>query len=215
MIALFLLFTACTPEQGNFTGTATWRDSTTDASGAPKQPEPVTREDGSDQAVTFTSAFKGTGTFADLADLCLPTDGGFTGTSSSEGTIGSDGQFAGQIDASGSGTSLMSTLGCVTESLDIQALTSITIVASIEADTENCTHYCEADARAECEQDADRASCETDLSATCEEECTTEHDSITAETTIDGGAELEAINSGLNGTTFGSFSSDLTFDSME
>lgn len=214
MILLAFLLTACAPERGNFTGTATFQDSATDASGAPKQPEPVARDDGSDQVVTFSSAFEGTGTFADLSDLCLPTDGGFTGTSESEGTIGSDGHFAGQIDASGS-ASLISTLGCVTESLDIEALTSITIVASIEADSENCTHYCEADARAECEQDADRTSCETDLSASCEEECTTEHDSITAETTIDGGAELDAINNGIDGTTFGSFSSDLTFDTMD
>lgn len=211
-----LLLLACAPTtDANFTGQATFRDAQTDANGSPKEPQPVEREDGGDQPIQFTTSFAGTGIFGDLTDICLPLDGSFTGTSSSEGSVDSDGNFSVEISAASSSSVLTSTLGCVTSDLDIDALTSITIVASIDADSENCSYYCESDARAECESDSDRESCEADLAASCQEECTTEHTSLLAEVTIDGGASLDAINSGIDGEAFGAFTSDLTFDTMD
>ena len=211
-----LILLACAPSSDdNFTGQATFRDAPTDSSGAPKEPQPVERDDGSDQPIHFSTSFAGTGTFGDLSDICLPLDGTFTGTSDSEGTVDSDGNFSGEISAAASSTVLTSTLGCITSDLSIDELTSITIVSSDAAATENCTYYCESDARAECESDSDRAGCESDVSASCQEECTTQHSSLSAETTIDSGASLDAINSGLDGELFGAFTSDLTFDTMD
>ena len=95
----------------------------------------------------------------------------------------------------------------------------MTIRASIEADAENCQHYCEAEAASSCEAEGGdgqaQAECEAELAASCEEECTTEHHSLVAEVTLDGGAELQSLNDGLEGNVFGSFSSDLTYDEME
>lgn len=210
-----LVLLACAPARGNFTGQATYKQAATAADGSSHDPQPVSRGDGSDQPVTFAASFEGTGSFGDLASICLPTDGSFTGTSSSQGTMSSDGSFAGEVDASASDTVLTSTLGCVTQDLSIDALTSITITASITADTENCSNYCSADANAECESDGDRASCEADFAASCEEECTTQRSSIVAETTLSSGSELDSLNSGLDGDAFGSFSTDLTFGSMQ
>lgn len=214
-MTLLLLLACTTATDNNFTGKAAYRDAPTDSSGSAKEAQPVAREDGGDQSIQFTSSFEGNGTFGDLTDICLPADGSFTGTSSSEGAIDSDGNFSGEVSAAGSGSVLKSTLGCVTSDLDIDALTSITIVAFIEADSENCTYYCESNARAECESDSDRAACEADLAASCEEECTTEHTSILAEITIDGGASLEGINNGMDGEVFGAFTSELTFDTLD
>ncbi|MDP2311903.1 MAG: hypothetical protein Q8P41_03295 [Pseudomonadota bacterium] len=201
--------TACAPDDGNYTGQATYAD---------PEATPVVRENEPEQGITFEAEFGGTGSFGDLDGVCLPTDGAFTGTSSSEGTMDSNGNFAGQVDATGSAT-LLSSLGCVTESLDIDQITTLTIKASIVADTENCSHYCEASARSECEAEAGdaaaQATCESEASASCTEECTTQRNSIVAETTIESGAALDSLNQGLDGQVFGSFQSDLTFDRME
>jgi hypothetical protein len=215
---LFLLSSACTVgADGNFTGYATYRDAAMH-DGQATEPAPVEREDGHDQPVTFEGTFAGIGSFGNLADICISADSSFSGSSSSRGSMDAGGDFVGEVDAGASGSTLLSGLGCVIEDLDIEEITSITVRATIEADTENCTNYCEANARAECEGEGDssvEAQCETDTDASCYSECTSVRHAIVAETTIDGGAELDAVNEGLEGDSFGSFSSDLSFSSME
>ncbi len=207
LIPLVTFLMACgTPTEENYSGQARFTDT-----------QPVVREQEPDQGVTFDAEFGGTGSFGDLSGVCLPTDGAFTGSSSSEGTMDSDGRFSGQVDATGS-ASLVSSLGCVTEALEIDEVTTLTIKASIVADTENCTHYCESHAVTECEAEAGdaaaQATCEAEVSGSCTEECTTERNTIVAETTIEGAA-LTSLNEGLDGEVFGGFTGDLTFDRME
>ncbi|MDP2307435.1 MAG: hypothetical protein Q8P18_15520 [Pseudomonadota bacterium] len=207
LIPMLTFLAACgTPTEENFSGQATFTDA-----------EPVVREQEPEQGVTFEAEFGGTGSFGDLESICLPTDGAFTGSSSSEGTMSSDGTFSGQVDASGS-AELLSALGCVTEALEIDEVTTLTIKASIVADSENCSHYCSSSASSECAAEAGdataQAECETELSASCTEECTTERSSIVAETSIEGAA-LTSLNEGLDGEVFGSFTGDFTFDRME
>jgi hypothetical protein len=208
LIPLFVFLSACgtKDQEENFTGQGQFTDA-----------KPVVREEEPEQGITFQAEFGGTGSFGDLSGVCLPTDGAFTGTSTSEGSMDSDGNFSGQVDATGSGE-LLSSLGCVTESLEIDEVTTLSIKAMIVADSENCTHYCESNAAVECEAeggDAEaQAACATALSASCTEECTTERTSIVAVTTIEGAA-LTSLNEGLDGEVFGSFSGDLTFDRTE
>jgi hypothetical protein len=214
-ISFLLLLAACAPA-GNFTGYASYEDAETDSSGHPMEPAPVERDDGGDQPVTFSASFTGTGSFGDLASLCVDADGGLDGTSSSEGTLRANGRFGGDIQATGSESTVTSSLGCVSTDVVIEQLSSLSIRAEIDADTENCTHYCEAHARAACEGEADQdvaADCEASADADCYDECTTERHSIVAEVAITDGATLDGLV--LSDGSFGDFQADLTFSSME
>jgi hypothetical protein len=221
-LSLFVLAVGCgggdDPDTGSeVQGLATYRDATTDAAGASREPASPPA-----QSARVTVTVRGNGTLTGLDPTCLEqATGQFHAVY--DGTAEVDGN-GGYVSSMAAADALLQTpSGCAIPDLTVGAVTDVVVRAELDVTTANCTTYCEAsaraDAEAECTGAADRAGCwasaESAAMAACQTECTTQSEHIVAEATIAGSALGELDIDALRAAALGELEADLTFDTLE
>lgn len=198
-------------------GVATYRDSSTDAAGAPRDPSTPPA-----QSATVTVTIRGNGTLTGLDPTCLDSaSGAFDALYSGDAQLDGSG---GYVSSMGSADAVLQTpSGCDIPDLTVGVISDIVVRAELDATTQNCDTYCSAsaraDAEAECSAAADRATCwansEASAKAACQTECTTQSTKIVAETTIGASGLGELDADALRAAAFGDVDANLTFDTLE
>lgn len=199
------------------TGTAVYRDATTDHAGAPQQPSAPPP-----QSANVSIVVKGTGTIPQVDPRCA-TDpvGAFEAHYAGSAQLTDGSAYAAAI-ASGSGT-LTTPSGCAISNLTVGTVTDVVVRAELAVTTENCQTYCaasaRADAEAQCGSTADQATCRTDAessaAAQCQTTCTTQAHAIVAEISLGASALGQVSADELKAAALGDMSADLTFDHLE
>jgi hypothetical protein len=129
---------------------------------------PVASQRTSETKVTI--ALQGAGSFERAQGaLCNLTSGDFSQKVESTGTF-SGGSYSTSWSSTASGGAQNPLCGAV-NNLRIQSLTSLTLTASIPANSENCDGYCQAKADVDCEASLDKASCISSAVASCKTSC--------------------------------------------
>lgn len=198
-------------------GVATYRDASTDATGASRDPAAPPA-----QSATVTVTIRGNGTLTGLDPTCLDSASGqFDALYAGDAQLDSDGGYISSMGASDA--ALTTPSGCEIPDLTVGVITDIVVRAELDATTANCDSYCSAsaraDAEAECSAAPDRATCwsntEASAKASCQTSCTTQSHAIVAETTIGAGGLGDLDADALRAAAFGELDADLTFDALE
>lgn len=212
---------ACTGEADIDTtarGTASYEDAATNRQGEaqqPAQPDP--------QPMYVEIIVEGTGQMSGLEPQCSldGATGSFDALFAGEADVSDDGAYVAGL---ASGDAFVTTpSGCEVPEVQITAVGDVTVRATIEATTANCTSYCEAKARhhgeAMCGAEPGQASCraeaEAEYAASCTTTCTTTAHVIAAETALSAQALAELNARSITGAALGELSVDLTFDRIE
>jgi hypothetical protein len=223
VVPFFIFGSGCNNSSGDLprdvTGTAVYRDASTNLDGTPHQaasPEP--------QDAALTVVVTGTGTLRDVAPPCAP-DGvgmfvvGYIATM----RLDDDAMFEADVDKTGA--VLTTPAGCVIGSLTRGTITGIALRGSLPADATNCQAFCDARARVDAElqcsaatnADACRTRAQPPESAACQVTCTTQAIAIVGNGSV-ATAHLDALD-GIDGIalrtgTIGTLSADLVFDQL-
>jgi hypothetical protein len=122
------------------------------------------------QDMAVTVAIDGSGTFTATQAACTLTNGSLSETTTSTAQVNSDGSYVSAFStesASGSGPSeLCGTL----ESVKLTSITSMTVQATIPANSPNCQGYCKATASVQCQGSAD-SNCLASAATACTVQC--------------------------------------------
>jgi hypothetical protein len=129
------------------------------------------QQSGSDMNVTV--AIDGTGTFAPIQSAaCSLTNGTFSESATSSGQISSDGTYVstfGSESATSTGTGTSAICGTL-QNAKFTSVTSMTVQATIPANSTNCQGYCSAMASSQCQGSVDPG-CMSSASGTCSAQC--------------------------------------------
>ena len=219
-IASALAFGCTTNESESsaaLSGTATYRDATTDHSGAVKPastPPP--------QSARISVVVKGTGTIPQIDPQCaLDPAGAFEAHYLSTMSV-SDGEAYSSTIASGSGQ-IQTPSGCAIPNLTVGVITDVVVRGELSINTTNCETYCSADARADgeaqCGATATAATCraqyETQAKAQCQQTCTTRAHAIVAEVSLTASLLGDLDADALRAAALGELQANLTFDHLE
>jgi hypothetical protein len=219
LIASLLTF-GCTNESetsASLSGTAVYRDSTTDHAGATK---PAATPPA--QSARISLVVKGSGTIPDLDSQCaLDPAGQFEAHYLSTMTV-SDGDAYTATVAKGSGQ-LQTPSGCEVPNLTVGVLTDVVVRGELTINTTNCETYCSAqaraDAEAQCGASATAAMCRTQYEAQasgqCQTTCTTKAHAIVAEVSLSATLLGDLDADALRAAALGELTADLTFDHLE
>jgi hypothetical protein len=217
-LSLCLLLVACTSESDSsstITGNAVYRDATTDHSGAsasPSTPPP--------QSARVTITIKGTGQIPQVDPQCaLDPAGSFEAHYLSTMNMADGSAYTAAI---ASGT-ITTPSGCTIPNLTVGVVTDVVVRGELAINTQNCTTFCEANARAdaeaECGTSASAASCraaaESEASAQCQTTCTTKAHAIVAEVSLMAALFGDLDADALRAAALGDLSANLTFDHLE
>lgn len=199
------------------TGSATYRDATTDHAGtawSADTPPP--------QSAQVSIVIKGTGQIPQLDPQCtLDALGVFEAHYLSTMTV-SDGEVYTATVAEGSGQ-LQTPSGCAIPDLTVGVITDVVVRGELAINTTNCETYCDAyaraDAEAQCGVAATAATCraqyETQASAQCQTTCTTKAHAIVAEVSLAASLLGDLDADALRAAALGELTANLTFDHME
>lgn len=217
-LSLCLVLAACTSESDSsstISGDAVYRDADTDHSGAtraPSTPPP--------QSARVTITVKGTGQIPHVDPQCaLDPSGSFEAHYLSTMNM-TDGSAYSAAIASGT---ITTPSGCAIPDLTVGLVTDVVVRAELAINTQNCTMFCEANARADaeaqCGTSASAASCraaaESQGSAQCKTTCTTKARAIVAEMSLAAGLLGDLDAEALRAAALGELRADLTFDHLE
>jgi hypothetical protein len=215
-----LLAVGCTSDGDSNTsvsGSAVYRDATTDHSGAPKQPATPPA-----QSAKVSIVVKGSGTIPEIDPKCaLDPAGRFEAHYLSTMSVSDGSVYSSQV-ASGSGM-IQTPSGCAIPNLTVGVITDVVVRSELSINTTNCESYCSAQARADgeaqCGANANAAQCraqyEGQASAQCQTTCTTQAHKIVAEVSLAasllGNLDAEALRA----AALGDLTANLTFDHLE
>jgi hypothetical protein len=198
-------------------GLTAYRDSSTDASGATRDPATPPA-----QSANVTVTVRGNGTLSGLDPTCLDSaTGQFHALYDSTAQLDGDGGYVSSMAAADA--VLQTPSGCAIPDLTVGVITDVVVRAELDVTTANCDTYCaasaRADAEAECAAAPDRATCwaaaEADAAAACQTECTTQAEHIVAEASVSGSLLGELDADALRAAALGELEADLTFDALE
>lgn len=220
ILATTLAF-GCTADESetsaSLTGTAMYRDATTDHDGA-SQPAATPPP----QSAQISIVVKGTGTIPEIDPQCaLDPAGQFEAHYLSTMSV-SDGDVYTAAIAEGSGE-LQTPSGCAIPDLTIGVITDVVVRGELAINTTNCETYCAAQARADgeaqCGTSATDASCraeyEAQASAQCQTTCTTQAHAIVAEVSLAASLLGNLDADQLRAAALGELTANLTFDHLE
>lgn len=221
LVTAALLVPACAGDDSTsssasaLSGTATYRDATTTHDGAPSEPATPPPQNADVQVV-----IKGTGEIPTVDPQCaLDPAGAFEAHYASTLEMG-DGSVYTATVANGA---LQTPSGCAIPDLTVALITDVVVRAELAINTQNCSTFCDAraraDAEAQCGATASSATCradyETTASASCTQTCTTQAHAIVAEvslaTSLFGNLDADALRA----AALGDISADLTFTRLE
>lgn len=217
-LLLCLLLVACTSESdtsSTITGDAAYRDASTDHSGAAKSPSTPPP-----QSARVTITVKGTGQIPQVDPQCaLDPAGSFEAHYLSTMNM-TDGSAYTAAIARGS---ITTPSGCTIPNLTVGVVTDVVVRGELAINTQNCSTYCEANARADaeaqCGTSASSASCraaaESQASAQCQRTCTTQAHSIVAEVSLGASVLGDLDADALRAAALGELTANLTFDHLE
>jgi hypothetical protein len=201
----------------SLSGSAVYRDATTDHDGA-TQPAAMPPP----QSARVSIVVKGTGTIPELDPQCaLDPAGAFEAHYLSTMSV-SDGNVYTAAVADGSGQ-IQTPSGCAIPDLTVGVITDIVVRGELAINTTNCETFCAAEARADaeaqCGASATAATCraqyEAQASGQCQTTCTTKAHAIVAEVSLAasllGNLDAEALRA----AALGELTANLTFDHVE
>lgn len=222
LIPLMLLLAACGgPDMDAETtaeGACTYEDAEKTADGADQQA--AAPESGSSFDIRLD--VEGTGDLNVSDPQCSLDGNAFEALYEGTGEVSGDGVYVASFASADAAFETPS--GCEIPDAEVQVVTGVSVVATLENTASQCTTYCEAKARStaesECSGDADEASCRADVegeyTASCETACTDpETVGIIARADLGAAALADLAVSELSGSALGSLSVDLTFDHLE
>jgi hypothetical protein len=198
-------------------GTAVYRDSTTDHSGA-TQPAATPPP----QSARITVVVKGTGQIPELDPKCaLDPAGQFEAHYLSTMSV-SDGNVYSSSFAEGSGQ-IQTPSGCEIPNLTVGLITDVVVRGELTINTTNCETFCQAEARADaeaqCGTSASSATCraqyEAQASGQCQTTCTTKAHAIVAEVSLAASLLGDLDAEALRAAALGELTANLTFDHLE
>ncbi len=216
-----MLVTACATDtesenRARITGTATYRDASTDHAGNTKQADVPPA-----QAIDLEIVVEGTGELPQIDPQCaLDPAGAFEARYASTAQLGADHAYVATI-AESSGT-IATPSGCLASGLTVGVITGAKIRAHLATTTPNCETFCAANARAEAEQSCGasaaaascRADAETQAAARCTTTCTTRAAHITAEVSLAAALLGQLDAEALEAAALGELQANVTFDRM-
>jgi len=221
LLVVSTLTFGCTTDEGEtsaqLSGTAVYRDATTDHSGATKPaatPPP--------QSARITVVVKGTGQIPEVDPQCaLDPAGSFEAHYLSTMTV-SDGNVYSSSIAEGSGQ-IQTPSGCTIPNLTVGVITDVVVRGELAINTTNCESYCQAraraDAEAQCGTSATSATCRTQhegsATAQCQTTCTTKAHAIVAEVSLAASLLGDIDAQSLEAAALGELEANLTFDHLE
>jgi hypothetical protein len=201
----------------SLTGTAMYRDATTDHDGA-SQPAATPPP----QSAQISIVVKGTGTIPEIDPQCaLDPAGQFEAHYLSTMSV-NDGDVYSATVAEGSGQ-LQTPSGCAIPELTVGVITDVVVRGELAINTTNCETYCAAQARADgeaqCGASATAANCraqyEAQATAACQTTCTTQAHAIVAEVSLTASLLGTLDADALRAAALGDLTADLTFDHLE
>lgn len=202
-------------ESAAVTGSAVYRDATTDHAGTERAPAAPPA-----QAATISVVLRGSGTIPEPDPQCLRDPlGQFEARYAGTVDIDDGGAYVATL---GEGT-IATPSGCAIPELSAGVVTDVVVRAELQATTQNCEAYCAASARADAEAScgasasaaACRAAAETDAAAACTTTCTTQRTKIVAEATLGAGSIGDVDATSLRTATFADLEARLVFDVLE
>lgn len=203
-LAASLLAAACGSSQSNAYGQASYVQPQADG-GEPVAPQQ--RQD--DLALTVSI-----GAAADFraidALLCSLTSGNITGSLKTNGQVDSSGNYRGSFDAEADATFESPVCGAVRD-VTLNTVTSLTVQASLPANSTNCEAYCTASANSQCSSAS--GSCHTNAKAACDGRCSAAS-RITGKGSLSSSSASE-LNSKLGTSGTLDAQVDLVFDALE
>ncbi len=198
-------------------GVCTYQDATTDQGGNPRAPARPPA-----QTMAIELQVDGNGTLDGLQTDCVDgLTGSFEGLFEGEAELAGDGTYVAGL---ASATAVFETPGgCDIPAIDIDAVSRVSVRASLPASDVNCDGYCAARARAAAEAEcgaeptaiACRAAAEADYQASCSAACTVDQRRLVAETELQAAAVAELSARNLSGAALGDLDVDLEFDRIE
>ena len=222
LILLTLLALGCGEADGetSATGAATYEDAETTREGS--SAEPASPEDGTEMTVVLEVDGSGDFSISDPQCSLSGASGAVEGLYEGEGTVDGDGVYVASFASTNA--TFETPDGCEVPEVEVSAVTGISVVATIENTSSQCTTYCESKARsygeAECAAAQDEATCraeaEAEYQGSCETTCTDPQTrGITARTSLGAGALAGLAVGSLSGAALGELEVDLTFDHLE
>ena len=199
------------------TGSAVYRDATTDHAGAPHEAAPPPP-----QSARISIVVKGSGQIPQLDPQCaLDAAGRFEAHYLSTMAV-TDGEVYTATVAEGSGQ-LQTPSGCAIPDLTVGLITDVVVRGELAINTTNCDTFCTARARADgeaqCGASAGAATCraqyEAQASAQCQTTCTTKAHAIVAEVSLAASLLGDLDADALRAAALGELSADLTFEKLE
>jgi hypothetical protein len=128
-----------------------------------------TQQSQSDLQLSMT--LTGSGSFeAVQSTLCNLTSGDLSESSTSSGTVHSDGSYASAFSNESAGTSWTSPLCGALKNVKLTSVTSLTVAATVPTNDSNCQAYCTSSAHAQCQSSAD-PNCQASAAASCTTQC--------------------------------------------
>jgi hypothetical protein len=162
----------------------------------------------------ITVSIAGAGSFeAVQSTLCNLTSGDLSESSTSSGSIHSDGSYLSAFSTQSAGAAWTSPLCGAVKNVKLTSVTSLTVQAAIPANDTNCQAYCTSSASSQCQGSVD-PNCQASASASCKSQCK-------AGQQIKGHGSLQQSDMADTNGKLGSGSSevdakvDLVFDAMQ
>lgn len=178
---------------------------------APRGGKPVQPQQKSDD-LKVTISIAGQGNFDRVnSALCQLTSGEFSEKAETSGHFNSDGTYVSEFSSESGSTELKSPVCGALKNLKATSITSITVQASVPANDNNCSGYCDAKASTSCS--STDSTCIANTTASCKTQCKGSG-KITGHGSLDSSAAGD-VNSKLGGSGNVDARVDLVFDGLQ
>ncbi|NVB78462.1 MAG: hypothetical protein HOV81_08730 [Kofleriaceae bacterium] len=209
--------TSTTESAATVDGTAAFRDATTNTDGSAHDAATPPS-----QGAHVSVIVKGTGEVPHLDPQCAQDPlGSFEAHYTGTATVSDDGAYAAAFGSAAA--EILSPSGCAIPDLTVGLITDVVVRAELAVNTQNCSAYCAASARADAEAECGatpssaqcRTSAQAQAEASCQTSCTTEAHLIVGEVSIGASAIGHADIEMLRAAAFGQLEANLELDHLE